>query len=253
MRSTGDLSAEERQAYALGRTCFEQGDDAQALSWLTRLVVTRPGFADVHYMLGLLDERRGNLEGAVRSLEQALRINPGYVEARLALVTLCERLGDFERAREVATPPAARRAGEEADGLDQTTGGKLANLQAALGDAYRDVGRQREAVEAYRKALDLCPEFHDIRQRLGIALREVGLPAQALAEFRRILRASPGFHAAAIQAGLTCYTLGRTDEALAAWRGVLEREPGREDAQRYIRMVEGSRRPAPGPAGDPAP
>lgn len=239
MTGRPELSPEERQAYALGRACFEQGDDAQSQRWFERLLATRSGFADVHYMLGLLAERRGDLDAATRSLEEALRINPGYVEARLALVTVLERQGDFELARDVAARGNAMPGGA----IDATTRGKLANLQAALADAYREAGHLREAVDAYRKALDLCPEFHDIRLRLGLALREAGLPAQALREFQRILAASPDALGAGVQLGLTCYTLGRTDEALREWQRVLTRDPAREDARRYLRMVLASRAP----------
>lgn len=238
MHGPADLTAEERQAYALGRACFEQGDDAQAQRWLARLVSTRSGFADVHYMLGLLAERRGELEPASEALEQALRINPGYVEARLALVSVCEQRGDYDRAREVAARGAARAPAQ--DGADSTTLGKLANLQAVLADAYRETGHLREAVEAYRKALDLCPGFHDIRHRLGVALREAGLPAQAAQEFRRIQRANPDLLAASVQLGVTYYSLGRAEEALREWRQVLARDASREDARWYLRLVSGA-------------
>jgi tetratricopeptide (TPR) repeat protein len=239
VRSRPELSPEERRAYALGRACFEQGDDAQAQRWLTKLAVTREGFADVHYMLGLLAERRGDLELSAKSLEQALRINTGYVEARLALVTVYERLGDFDRAREVASRRPGR-SGEPQEGIDATTRGKLANLQAALADAYRETGHLREAVEAYRKALELCPEFHDIRHRLGLALREAGLPAKALQEFRRVQRANPDFLAASVQLGVTYYSLGRADEARREWQQVLAKDAAREDARWYLRLVGGA-------------
>ena len=241
MRAPSDLSTEERQAYALGRACFEQGDDGQAQHWLAKLVATRDGFADVHYMLGLLAERRDDRDTAARHLEHALRINPAYAEARLALVMVCEQRGDYERAREVASRGPDTTPGP---GGDSTTRGKLANLQAALADAYREAGHLREAVDAYRKALDLCPAFHDIRHRLGVTLREAGLPAQAAKEFLEIQRANPDFLAASVQLGVTYYSLGRADEALREWQQVLARDASREDARWYLRLV--------GRAGAPA-
>lgn len=228
------LSPEERTAYAAGRRSFERGDDDNALEQLTRLLQTRQEFADVHYMVGVLLERRNDPGGAARCLTRALRINPGYAEARLALASLYESQGDFDRSREITQ--AARPAGA-AGSVDPTTRGKLANLQATLGDAYREAGEIREAVEAYRKALDRCPGFHDIRLRLGIALREAGLPAQALEEFRRILRTHPDYLDAAVQAGLTLYTLGRAGDARREWQAVLASDPGRQDATMYLRLV----------------
>jgi tetratricopeptide (TPR) repeat protein len=233
------MTTTERRDYKLGRRSFESGDDATALDAFERLLRTRGGYADVHYMLGVLHERRDETEAAAQSFARALRINPSYAEARVALATLHERHGDFDRSRELTESAHGRMP--PADGaLDATTRGKLANLQAALGDAYREAGLRREAIEAYRKALDRCPQYHDIRLRLGVVLREAGLPDQALADFRRILRANSDYADASVQLGLTFYSLGRSEEALQEWRGVLERQPGHADAQMYLRLVKAS-------------
>ena len=229
------MTPAERRDYALGRRSFERGDDDTSLAHLIRLVRTRR-FADVHYMIGVMQERSGDLSAAGQSLREALRVNPSYTEALLALANVYERQGDFERSREIAQ--RASVLARPTDGvLDATTRGKLANFQAALGDAYREGGELREAIEAYRKALDRCPSFHDIRNRLGIALRDAGLPDRAIAEFRRVLRNHPTFHEAAVQLGVTFYSLGRADEAATEWEAVLAKDSEREDAKMYLRMI----------------
>ena len=136
----------------------------------------------------------------------------------------------------IKAPPASST--QDGDGaLDPTTRGKLANLQAGLGDAYREAGEQRQGIEAYRQALDLCPGYHDIRYRLAIALREAGLPHKAVEDLKRVLRARPGYLDAAVQLGLSYYTLGRSQEAVREWQAVLRRDPSREDVRIYLRMV----------------
>jgi len=237
MQHHGPMTRDERESYLLGRQRFEAGDDPGALETFTVLLQSCPGFADVHYMVGLVHERGGDLEAASSSLERALEINPSYAEAVAALVSVYERRGLFERSRELAaqlSPSADPGQGN----LDATTRGKLANLHAVLGDAYREAGELREAIEAYRKALDRCPSYHDIRHRLGIALREAGLPNHAIGEFKRVLRTHSAHLESAVQLGLTYYTLGRTPQALAEWESVLQRDPSREDAQMYLRMVQ---------------
>jgi len=230
------LTSSERRAYALGRRSFERGDDETALTQLRNLLRTRQGFADVHYMLGVLLERGDEPAAAARCLTRALRINPDYAEARLALASLYERQGNYERSREITEHARVRSAASQG-ALDPTTRGKLANLQAALGDAYREAHEPQEAIEAYRKALDRCPDFHDIRLKLGIALREAGLPNRALAEFHRIQRSHPEWLDATVQAGLTLYSLGRTEDARREWTAVLKKDPGRRDARMYLRLV----------------
>ncbi|HXV37468.1 MAG TPA: tetratricopeptide repeat protein [Myxococcota bacterium] len=235
MGQSAQLTPDERRDYELGKRYFERGDAETSLPHLTRLIQTR-NFADVHYMIGVLYHRKGDLGAAGHSLREALRINPGYSEALLALANVYENQGDFDRSREIAE--RAGRLARSADGaLDATTRGKLANLQAAVGDAYREVGELRDAIEAYRKALDRCPNFPDIRNRLGIALRDAGLPDRAIAEFRRILRVHPQFVDAAVQLGLTLYSIGRAEEAAQEWEAVLAEHPDCDEARMYLRMI----------------
>jgi len=238
MQHAGRISADERDWYQRGRQHFDAGEDPQALDAFSRLLEGQPRYADVHYMVGLLHERNGRLEDAGRHLERAVQINPGYAECLLALASVYEQQGRFDRSRD-ATDRLRRLSVESQGGLDGTTRGKLANLQAAVGDAYREAGELREAIEAYRKSLDRAPHFHDIRQRLGVALREAGLPSQAIAEFKRVLRGNPRYLEAAVQLGLTWYTLGRSARAVEEWTAVLERDPSRDDARMYLRMVQG--------------
>ena len=233
---TPALTASERHDYEVGRRRYERGDWDGALESLRRFLETRREFADVHYMVGTLLEHADELGPAADSLREALRLNPAYTEAMVALSSIYERSGEFARSRALAER-VAQLALPSAGAIDATTRGKLANLEAELGDAYREAGQLQDAVAAYRKALDRCPTFHDIRYRLGITLREAGLPDRALAEFSRVRRGNPSFLDAIVQTGVTLYTLGRTSEAIAEWRLVLERDPLRADARMYLRMV----------------
>jgi tetratricopeptide (TPR) repeat protein len=233
--------ATDRESLLHGQRAFDRGHDQAAFESLTRLVSRGVRYADVHYMLGILGERRGDLEGAIAQLSEATRINPSYVEALLALASLLERRGDFDQSQGYAER-ASQLSRPNGGGLDRTTQGKLANQQAELADALADAGEQRHAIEQYRGALERCPTFHDIRHRLGLALRAAGLPAQAAQEFQQILRLHPGMLESHVQLGLTYYSIGRTPDAVREWEAVLEREPGREDAQMYLRLVSGAPR-----------
>jgi tetratricopeptide (TPR) repeat protein len=233
--------ASDREILIRGRRAFERGEDASALEELGRLTAHGCEYADVYYMIGMLHERRDDLDAALESLRHAIRINPSYVEALLALASLHERRGDFDRSRQYAER-ASQLSRATGGGLDPTTRGKLANQQAALGDALAEAGEKRDAIDQYRRALDRCPTFHDIRHRLGVTLREAGLPSQAALEFQRILRVHPGMLDSRIQLGLTYYSMGRTPEAIAEWEATLERDPSRDDARMYLRLVRGSAR-----------
>jgi tetratricopeptide (TPR) repeat protein len=232
------MTPADRELYAQGRSSFERGEAERALEALSHLLARKGGFADLHYMVGVLLDQQGDADGARDRLRDAIRLNPSYTEALLALASVYERDGDFERSRELAER-AAHASPVVPGALDATTRGKLANLQAAVGDAYAQVGEWREAIDGYRKALDRCPDFHDIRHRLGVALREVGLPHQAELEFKRVMRGNPDLLSAQVQLGLTYYTMGRAPDAVGLWSEVLRLDPSQRDALMYLRMVRG--------------
>jgi len=236
-RAPARLSAAESAALRVGRQQFARGEDEAALVAFERVLAEHAGFADLHYLVGLVHERRGDLDAAAASFESALAINPRYAECALALSTVYERRGEWERAREVAT--RLGEAANEGGALDPTTSGKIANLHAELGDAYREAGEVREAIESYRKALERAPGFHDIRFRLAVTLREAGLPAQSIAELKRVRRANPAYLDASVQLGLTYWSLGRGEQAIAEWQRVVAADPARSDAQMYLRLVRG--------------
>jgi tetratricopeptide (TPR) repeat protein len=232
------MSSSDRELYSQGRAFFERGEVGRALESLSPLLERKVGFADLHYMVGVLLERQGETTAARERLRDAIRLNPSYTEALLALAAIYEQDGDFDRSREL-TEQAAHAAPTMAGNLDGTTRGKLANLQAVVGDAYMEVGENRQAIDCYRKALDHCPDFHDIRHRLGIALRNAGLPHQAELEFKRVLRGNPDLLEAQVQLGLTYYTIGRAPDAVGLWSEVLRHDPSQRDALMYLRMVRG--------------
>ena len=251
------LSAREREAYTLGRLRFERGDVEGTLEAFGTLLESQQGFADVHYMVGVMQERQGELDDAEASLRRAVEINPGYAEALLALAAVEERRGNYDASRSLSERAASTSRRVSPGALDPVTRGKLANLQAAVADAYAEVGDFREAVYGYRKALEGCPSFHDIRHRLGIALRQAGLPHKATVEFERVLRGNPNFLEARLQLGLTYYAMGRANDALAQWERALEEDPTLEQAAMYLRLVRAAKASgAPmhgGPAAAPEP
>ena len=133
----------------------------------------------------------------------------------------------------------AAPAADASDGLDAHDQAKLANLQAALGDAYREVGRARRG-DRRPTARRSTAARASTTSATGSASRcaSTGLPDQAIREFGRVLRANPAYLDASVQLGVTYYTLGRAAEARDEWNATLERDPSRDDARMYLRLLE---------------
>src|SRR5437879_2870071 len=215
-----------RELVALGKDHFQRGDWSLAAGHLEQIIARGSAFADVHHMLGVCYHQLGEFDAAQRALERALEINPAYVEASLNLAILCNDLGQYEKAQRVyanalerAKNGARAKSGDEP--LDPFAAGKIANLHAAVGDAYLSALRSRDAAAEYRRALELSPAFVDLRLKLAAALREAGELEAATAELRRAVHDAPAYVPARIALGLACSAAGKVPDAVEQWEEVL--------------------------------
>jgi len=120
---------------------------------LARLLAERPGHADLYFGLGLVAEELGELDRAIEAAEQAIAINPSYVEACLLAVRLYRKAGRPERAEDRARAVADLRP-------------DWADVHLSLGGILDEQGRAAEAAIAYRRALDLGADSDEARRRV---------------------------------------------------------------------------------------
>ncbi|HEY1553817.1 MAG TPA: tetratricopeptide repeat protein [Kofleriaceae bacterium] len=235
------------QLIALGREHYNANELDRAEPYLAEAASARPSFPDLYNMLGVIYHAQGRFSDAEEAFENALRLNPRYTEAALNLSVTYNDRGKYDRAREVYVKAVAASVGQP-NKLDRFARGKLANMHADLGSAYSGLAMFDEAVREYSKALDLCPDFADLRVRLGNVYRDMGMYHAAVAEFEHAKKLRPDFAPARIHLGVTLFSLGRRDAALAEWQAVLAIDPTNKSAQLYIRMVQDEKGPQPGSA-----
>jgi tetratricopeptide (TPR) repeat protein len=222
---------------ARGRDAYAHADYATAVGDLREVVRREPRFADVHHLLGVCLALIGRPVEALESFDNALEINPRYVEALINRAITLHELGRYEDAR------TSFEAATEAD-LEEGVGRfpsvlatRLAHGHAQLADLYRQAGAMNEAVEELRRAVDLRPRFADIRNRLGRALIDSGDPAAAIGELEQILDLNPNFVTARINLGLAWYRSGDPDAARREWQRCLAQRPGDSQVTGYLRMI----------------
>jgi len=242
-----------RELVALGKEHFQRGDWSLAAGHLEQVIARGAAFADVHHMLGVCYHQMGEFDPAQRAFERALEINPAYVEASLNLAILCNDLGQYDKAQKIYSNALERsrdgaRATSGDEPLDAFTRGKIANLHAAVGDAYLAARRPADAAVEFRRALDLSPGFVDLRMKLASALRESGDADAAATELRRAVRDAPAYVPARVALGLACSAGGKLDDAIEQWEEVLRMDPRHRTAQLYLKLA---RAQAPAAAGRP--
>jgi tetratricopeptide (TPR) repeat protein len=232
-----------RELVKRGRAHYLAGEHKEAVDCLTQVLRDNAPYADVYDMLGVIYHQEGRLSEAEEMFREALRINPAYTEAALNLVVTCNDLGKYAEAKSIyeRAMAASKRAPRE---LDPFAKGKIANMHAEVGEAYRAAGLHEDAIHEYERALALCPAFLDIRTELGDTRREMGDVAGAIRELEHVRAENGRFVAGRIHLGLAYYAAGRRDDAAGEWRAALAEAPGHRAARMYLSLVEPGGKPS---------
>lgn len=224
-----------KEMITVGKQYFDNKEFSKAEQYLQDVLDQGAKYADVLNMLGVIAHVQGKFASAIDCFKKALDINPRYTEAILNLAVLYNDLGQYEEAKKLYGS-LKRRTTKAFGQIEPVLRGKLSNLHADIGDIYRSIGLHKYAIDEYKKALELNPDYFDIRTKLGQALREEGRLSDSLKEFKRVLDSDSSYCPALIQQGITLYTMNRTSEAKKSWNSALEKDADNKYAQMYLRL-----------------
>ena len=93
-----------------------------------------------------------------------------------------------------------------------------------------EAGAPKQARDAYRRALELQPDFPEVRLNLGRLLHEAGELRAAEAHYRMAAQARPKDATALYNLGVVLEDLGQVDEAVGWYEQVIQVEPLYRDA-----------------------
>jgi tetratricopeptide (TPR) repeat protein len=221
---------------ARARERFVVQDYYGAVHLLESVVDSGRAFADVHHLLGVSLSLLGQAQRALSELERALELNPQYVEALIHRGLVLNELGRTDEAEE-AFNRAAANFDKRTAGLPVPVAAQLANRHAELADTYAGAGALEPAIEQYQRALELGPEFHDLRYRMARLLLDAGRSLEAREALEQVLRARPTFVDAQAALGLAHYLSGDADGAREVWQACLARRPENARVDAYLAML----------------
>ncbi|MCK6554579.1 tetratricopeptide repeat protein [Candidatus Binatia bacterium] len=220
------------------------GDHAGAERAFRRGLKVEPSNPDLLNALGWTLFQQARTAEAIEQFEQALRANPKHAKANNNLALALIDRGDPARAVE------AYRASLAVE--------PKAEIYSDLGFVLQQLGRKDEAIDSYRKAIDLDPEcgpahfnlavallgedkfeeaaLHyekaiaaspsaEAHNGLGFVLDKLGKNVEAIAQFRRAIEVDPAYVPAYNNLGEVYVKEGKLDDAVSAYRDSLKQRP----------------------------
>ena len=219
------------------RERFALQDYYGAIHLLEEIVESGRSFADCYHLLGLCFALLGQPQRALEHFGRALELNPRYIEAHIHRGVLLNDLGRTEEATEAFRQAAAHNL-PQPTGFPAHVAANLANQHALLAAAYAESGAMTQAIEEYRRAVELGPNFADLRYKLARALLEAGEVLAAREELERVVRDRPNFLDALASLGLARYLSGDAVGAQTIWRECLLARPKNARVEAYLAMLE---------------
>jgi tetratricopeptide (TPR) repeat protein len=153
-----DPQVEEGEA-ALASAMVRSGLYSEAAQILQGLTSRHPQWPDIAALLGSAYRESGQYEEACIELKRALTLNPEMATARLELVRAHLDLDDPVHAMEEVEVVLGEH-------------GEFADAIYLKGKAFAAMGEEKEAVEAFRKALSINPSFEKAQEALEKLLAE---------------------------------------------------------------------------------
>ena len=183
---------------------------SEAFSTYSEILKHDPTNALAHYRLGAVREKLGATDDALRSYQEALRLNPGLSEARQALEGYYVNRGVTLRRNNQSAE--AIQAFQQALSLNPSSAG----AHFELGQEFERRGQAADALKEYQETLSLDPNQSAAHARLAAVYANQGQHERAVQEFQEVLRLNPQDPAAYHGLGVSYSALGQRDQAIAS-------------------------------------
>jgi len=118
-----------------------------------------------------------------------------------------------------------------------TSNNAIAHFNLAITLAHH--GKLPDAIEQYRKALAIRPDYMEALNNLGNALARTGQLDDAIDQYGKALKINPASRLDLYDLAVALADKGKTDEAIAQYRKVLERYPNFAEARLNLNILLG--------------
>ncbi len=171
-----------------------------------------PDYIEAHNNLAVIYDRMGRNDKAIGELQKVLGLNPGYTEGHSNLAHVYTGMGRYDEAIFEL---------EEALRLDPD----YAPAHNSRGHIFARQKKYQEAVKEFQEAIRLDTNYTIAHNNLGHVYLELEKYDDAIKEFEQVTKLDPGLTEAHQGMGLACYNKGRYDKAAHAWARAVYLKP----------------------------
>jgi len=151
---------------------------------------------------GVALEQVGRIADAIQATEKAVELDPKLVLAHANLLSLYGRVGNLEKAEEHYRAVMALNP-------DQ-----FPKAHYDYGVLLMRKGKDKQAEEAFRRAIQINPSYAQAHNNLGYLLEREGSLPEAMAEYRKSIGSLPGFRQARFNLGRILVSQGNYKEGI---------------------------------------
>ena len=116
-----------------------------------------------------------------------------------------------------------------------------------IGLAYNDIGRTAEAIDAYKQAIKIKPNYESAYNNLGVVYGNLGRGIDSIDAYKQAIKFKPDYAMAYYNLGLACGNLHRWSEAMDALKQAVKIKPDLAEGYYnlgYVYLVTGDKKSA---------
>ncbi len=215
-----DPTLQERTEHALA--LHQSGKANEAAQAYQAIIADAPDFPDAYHLFGILLVQAGHVQPGYDNLKRSIELAPdnvGFLTNFVGVLRSLQRGAECTRMLER---------------LISLPGGRSPDHLVMLADGYISQDRYDEGSALLAEAQTLAPDNTDALRLLGMVNTALGKPEQALEHYRRALELGPDISINHYNLGNSQALLCRFDEAIESYRGAIKLEPDMAEAHAHL-------------------
>ena len=187
-------------------------DPDRALEYLNQAIHLDPNYVEVYIFRGFALEIKGEYDRAIKNYSKAIELNPKYVEAYYFRGSAWRKKGEYDRAIKNYS--------------------KAIELNPKYVEAYNDrgstwgkKGEYDKAIIDFNRAIELDPRYAIAYYSRGLTLRIKSEYILSISDFNRAVELDPRYAMAYKERGLVWWIMGEYVPAISDYSRAIELDP----------------------------